>query len=111
MNKYETVFILNPVLSEEQVRETVDKFPGILDAKGGKVNHYENWGLKKLAYPIEKKKTGFYHMLEFTAPGDAIDSMEVEMRRDERVMRFLTVAMNKYHQAYAEKRKARVNAK
>jgi small subunit ribosomal protein S6 len=111
MNKYETVFILNPVLSEEQIRETVDKFRGIVETKGGKVSHYENWGLRKLAYPIEKKKTGFYHMVEFSAPGETIDALEVEMRRDERVMRFLTVAMDKYHQAYAEKRKVRVTAK
>ena len=65
MSHYETVFILNPVLSAEQVRETVDKFRGIIEANGGKVVHSENWGLRKLAYPIQKKKSGFYELLQF----------------------------------------------
>lgn len=110
MNTYETVFILNPVLSAEQVGETVDKFRGIIEAKGGKVNHTENWGLKKLAYPIEKKKSGFYQLLEFDMPGDGVQGLEVEMKRDERVMRFLTVALDKYAKEYAEKRKQRIKS-
>jgi small subunit ribosomal protein S6 len=110
MNTYETVFILNPVLSAEQVGETVDKFKGIIQAKGGEVVHTENWGLRKLAYPIQKKKSGFYTLLEFNMPGDGINTLEIELKRDERVMRFLTIALDKYAKEYAEKRKQRIKA-
>ena len=111
MNTYETVFILNPVLSAEQVGETVKKFKGIIGAQGGKVSHTEDWGLKKLAYPIEKKKSGFYQMLEFDMPGEGIRNLEIEMKRDERVMRFLSVALDKYAKEYAEKRKSKLKSK
>ncbi len=74
------------------------------------MSHTEDWGLKKLAYPIEKKKSGFYQMLEFDMPGEGIRSLEVEMKRDERVMRFLTVKMDKYGIEYAAKRRTKVNA-
>lgn len=108
MNQYETVFIMNPVLSEEQVRETVDKFKGLIEAKEGKVLHEEDWGLKKLAYPIQHKRSGFYHLMEFQAPGDLIQGMEVEMKRDERIMRFLTMKMDKHHVEFAEKRRKKL---
>ena len=87
MNHYETVFILNPVLSDEQIKETVKKFEGLLTGKGAKFVNKEDWGLKKLAYPIQNKKSGFYHLFEFTAPGDAIAPLEVEFRRDERLLK------------------------
>lgn len=105
MNQYETVFILNPVLSDEQVREAADKYLDLLKKNGAEIINHENWGLKKLAYAIEKKKSGFYHFFEFKAPGAAIAPMEVEMKRDERIMRFLTVKMDKYGVEYAEKRR------
>jgi small subunit ribosomal protein S6 len=108
MNQYETVFILNPVLSDEQIRETVDKFTGYLESKGSEIINKENWGLKKLAYPIQKKKSGFYQMVEFKAPGDALTDYEVEVKRDERVMRFLTVKNDKYAAEWAEKRRKKV---
>lgn len=105
MNQYETVFILNPVLSDEQVREAADKYLNILKKNGAEIINHENWGLRKLAYAIEKKKSGFYHFVEFTAPGEAIAPMEVEMKRDERIMRFLTIKMDKYGVEYADKRR------
>jgi small subunit ribosomal protein S6 len=110
MKQYETVFILNPVLSDEQVRETVDKFTGIIEAKGGNIINREDWGLRRLAYPIQKKKSGFYHLVEFAVDGEVIGPLEVEMRRDERIMRFLTVALDKDAIAYAEKRRNQVKA-
>jgi small subunit ribosomal protein S6 len=110
MNQYETVFILNPVLSDEQVRETVDKFTGMIEAKGGSIINREDWGLRRLAYPIQKKKSGFYHLVEFNAPGELIGTYEVEMRRDERIMRFLTVALDKDAVAWAEKRRNKIKA-
>lgn len=107
MNHYETVFILNPVLSEDQVKETVKKFEDFLVSNGAKMISKENWGLKKLAYPIQHKKSGFYHLFEFTVPGEVINSFEVEFRRDERVMRYLTVKLDKYAIEWAEKRRNR----
>ncbi|MCC5917469.1 MAG: 30S ribosomal protein S6 [Cryomorphaceae bacterium] len=109
-NTYETVFILHPVLSDDQVRETVEKFEGILANKEAKINHRENWGLKKLAYPIQKKKSGFYTLLEFSAEGDVIDNFELELRRDERVMRYITVKLDKYAQEFAEKRRQKMKS-
>lgn len=106
--RYETVFILTPVLSEAQAKETVDKFKSLLTGAGANVTHEEFWGMKKLAYPIQKKSTGFYNLIEFEAEGDAISKLDIAFRRDERVMRFLTVALNKDAVAYGEKRKERL---
>ena len=111
MNHYETVFILNPVLSEDQIKETVKKYEDILVSKGAKMISKENWGLKKLAYPIQNKKSGFYHLFEFTAPNTTIQNLEVEFRRDERVMRYLTVKLDKDALAWAEKRRKKLKAK
>ncbi|GAA0875273.1 30S ribosomal protein S6 [Wandonia haliotis] len=108
MNSYETVFILTPVLSEDQAKETVKKFEDLIAANGGKLVSSEDWGLKKLAYPIQKKTTGFYFLLEFQVEGTAIGKIETEFKRDERVMRFLTVRMEKDHLAWAEKRRVKM---
>ncbi|HKK63208.1 MAG TPA: 30S ribosomal protein S6 [Bacteroidales bacterium] len=107
LNQYETVFIATPVLSEAQMKEAVDKFRDIITSANGEVVHEENWGLKKLAYPIQKKSTGFYHLIEFKVEGDFIEKLETEFRRDERIIRFLTMKMDKYAVAYAEKKRAR----
>ena len=105
MNQYETVFILTPVLSDEQMKEAVEKFKGVLVSPGAELINEENWGLKKLAYPIEKKSTGFYVLVEFKAAPEAIKTLEIAYRRDERVLRYLTVKMEKYAVEYAEKRR------
>jgi len=104
-NQYETVFILTPILSEAQVGDAVDKFRSILTENGAELVHEENWGLRKLAYPIQKKNNGFYHLFEFKAPGTVIDVLETAFRRDERIMRFLTVALDKHAIAYNEKKR------
>jgi small subunit ribosomal protein S6 len=111
MNHYETVFILNPVLSETQIKETVAKFEDFIVSRGGKMIAKEDWGLKKLAYPIQHKKSGFYHLFEFQAPGEVINPYELEFRRDERIMRYLTVKLDKHAIAWAEKRRNRKTAK
>ncbi len=106
---YETVFILTPVLSEDQAKEAAKKFKKTITDLGGKVVHEENWGLRKLAYPIQKKTTGFYHLIEFSGSGeDIINTLEVTYKRDERILRFLTLALDKHALAYAEKRKGKV---
>ena len=105
MNQDETVFILTPVLSDDQMKETVNKFKGLLTDNGAEMLNEELWGLKKLAYPIQKKSTGFYVMFEFKAQPELIKKLEVNFRRDERVIRFLTIKNEKYAAEYAEKRR------
>lgn len=108
--RYETVFILTPVLSDDQAKEAAKKFKKTITDLGGKVVNEENWGLKKLAYPIQKKTTGFYHLIEFTGEGqEIINTLEVTYKRDERILRFLTVALDKHAVAYAEKRRGKVS--
>ena len=111
MNQYETVFILTPVLSDVQMKEAVDKFKSILTNAGAEIVNEENWGMKKLAYPIEKKSTGFYQLIEFNAEPATIETLEVNFRRDERVMRFLTVKLDKFAAEYAAKRRNLKSAK
>ena len=110
MNSYETVFILTPVLSDDQAKEAVQKFEGEIKSLGGSIAHSENWGLRKLAYPIQKKSTGFYFLVEFQAEGNVVANFELMMKRDERVLRFLTVKMEVDHMNYSVKRRAKAGA-
>jgi small subunit ribosomal protein S6 len=104
--RYETVFILTPVLSDDQAKEAAKKFKKAITDLKGKIVNDENWGLRKLAYPIQKKTTGFYHLLEFAGEGqEIVNQLEVAFKRDERVLRFLTVALDKHATAYSDKRK------
>jgi small subunit ribosomal protein S6 len=105
MNNYETVFILNPVLSEDQAKDTVEKFVKVLKKAKAEIINQESWGLKKMAYPINKKSTGFYNLLEFTAESNVIHTLETEYRRDESVMRFLTTVLDKHAVVYNERRR------
>ena len=105
LNHYETVFILTPVLSDVQMKEAVEKFKAILIENGSTITNEENWGLRKLAYPIQKKSTGFYSLLQFDGDASVIAKLETQFRRDERVLRFLTFRLDKYAFEYAEKRK------
>jgi small subunit ribosomal protein S6 len=111
MNQYETVFILTPVLSDDQAKETVAKFKKLLTDNGAEILNEEAWGLKKLAYQIQKKTSGFYNLIEFKAEPALIDKLEVAYRRDEKVIRFMTVKLDKYAVAYAEKRRAKLGKK
>ena len=110
MNNYETVFIMTPVLSDEQMRETVKKFTKTLKNHKAKIGNEEYWGLKKLKYPIQKKNTGFYYFIEFETEGTTIADLEILFKRDERVMRWLTVRLDKYSIAYSERRRKRLSA-
>jgi len=105
--RYETVFILTPVLSDDQAKEAAKKFEKILTDLGAKVNHRENWGLKKLAYPIQKKTTGFYHLIDYSGKGTEIAELELQFKRDERILRFLTIALEKHGATWADKRRGR----
>jgi len=111
LNQYETVFIATPVLSEAQIKEAVGKFKDLITSSGCELIHEEHWGLKKLAYPIQKKSTGFYHLFEFKSDPAFIGKLETEYRRDERIIRFITLKLDKYAAEYSEKRQKKVNAK
>ena len=108
LKQYETVFIATPVLSEAQMKEAVAKYTDLIVADGGKIVCSEDWGLKKLAYPIEKKTTGFYHLIEFQAEPSFIEKLEIQYKRDERIIRFQTVSLDKHAIAYAERRRSRM---
>lgn len=104
-NQYETVFILTPVLSDAQMKDAVDKFKKVLTDNGAELVNDEPWGLKKLAYPIQHKSTGYYQLFEFSAEPTVIATLETEYKRDERVLRFLTTKLDKYAANYAERRR------
>jgi small subunit ribosomal protein S6 len=105
LNHYETVFIATPVLSDAQMKETVQKFKSLIESEGGEIVSEEDWGLRKLTYPIQKKSTGFYFLIDFKAEGAFVKKLETEYRRDERIIRFLTFAMNRHAVEYSEKRR------
>ena len=111
MNHYETVFILTPVLSDDPMKEAVAKFKTILTEKGAEMLNEETWGLKKLAYSIQKKNSGFYCLFEFKAEPEVINTLETGFRRDEKVIRFMTVKLDKHAAQYAEKRRNKLNKK
>lgn len=105
MKNYESVIVLTPVLSEEQLQETVKKYRELITEHGGEVIHEDNWGLTKLAYPIQKKSTGFYHIFEYKGKTDFIAEFELALKRDERVLRFLTVSLDKHGMIYNQRKR------
>jgi small subunit ribosomal protein S6 len=105
LKNYESVIILTPVLSEQQMKDAVNGYRELITEQGGNIVHETNWGLAKLAYPIDKKVTGFYHIFEFEATPEFIATLELSYRRDERVMRFLTTKLDKHAILYNERKK------
>jgi ribosomal protein S6 len=110
MNNYETVFILTPVLSDAQVEEAVRKFEDFLKERNCEIVAKENWGLRKLAYPIQLKKNGFYTLIEFKGEGTIVADLETAFKRDERVIRYLTTKLDKHAVEYAVTRRAKLKA-
>ena len=113
MRHYETTFILDPVLQNEEVGTTVAGFETSLKEAGAEIVHVEKWGLRQLAYPINKRSSGLYFTIEFAVPtGEAIEKLEIQYRRNERVMRFLTIALDKHGVKYnADKRAGLIGKK
>ncbi len=109
MNHYETVFIMTPVLSEDQIKETVKRYISYLKANNAEIVSEENWGLKKLKYTIQKKKSGFYYLIEYKANGAILSNMDVEFKRDDTVLRWLTVKLEKFATEYAVRRRNRLS--
>lgn len=105
LKQYETVFIATPVLSDQQMKEAVAKYVTLIKDNGGNVVYEEDWGLRQLAYPIQHKTSGFYYLIQFEASPEFLSVLETQYHRDERIIRFLTVALDKHAVAYAEHRR------
>jgi small subunit ribosomal protein S6 len=106
LTQYETVFILTPVLSEDDAKKSINNFVELLKSQGAEIVHQEHWGLKNLRYPIRKKTTGIYHLVEYRGAGKAVDTLEIAFRRDENVLRYLTVKLDKYAVKYNNDKRA-----
>ncbi len=106
MKHYEVTFVVDPVLSGDEIKATEKAYEEVLKNEGCTLVHVDEMGLKQLAYPINKRSSGIYYCIEFTSPtGDIIGKLELAMKRDERLMRFLTIALDKYGIKYnADKR-------
>lgn len=103
MRQYEVTFIVDPVLSAEEIKSTADTYIDQLKNEGSKIVHIDELGLKQLAYPINRRSSGIYYCVEFQSEtGSHIPKMELAFRRDERIMRFLTVSLDKYGVKYNE---------
>jgi small subunit ribosomal protein S6 len=104
---YESVIILTPVLSEKMLQDAVDSYRKLITGNGGELIHEENWGLTKMAYPIQKKTTGFYQIFEFAAEegSEIVDKLELAYRRDEQVLRYLCIKLDKHAIKYNERRR------
>lgn len=112
MVQYETTFIVDPVLSDGEINSTADNYIQHLKKEGCDIVHINEMGLRQLAYPIKKRNSGVYYNVEFQAPtGSLIDRLELAFRRDERIMRFLTVRLDKYAVQYnQDKRDGKIGA-
>lgn len=105
MNQYETVIIFTPVLSDDDVKRTEEAYKDFLRSNGGEIVAEERWGLRQLAYKIKKKSTGIYYVLEWKAPTDVSSKLDVQFNRDENVLRYLTVKLDKFAADYNERKR------
>ncbi len=105
MQHYELMVIFTPVLSEEEYKAAQKKFSSLVTENGGEAVHENAWGLKSLAYPIQKKTTGLYWVLEYIAPTDFNEKLKTQLLRDESVLRHMFTALDKYAVEYNAKRK------
>lgn len=112
LQNYELMVIFTPVLAEDDFKTAQKKFSDIIKNNGGELVHENPWGLRSLAYPIRKKTTGLYHVVEFKAPGETIEKLEIQLNRDENVMRHMVTHLDKFAVAYnTRKRNAPAKAK
>ena len=108
MQNYELMVIFTPVLSEEDYRSAQKKFASLVTDNGGEVVHEKPWGLKSLAYPIQKKTTGLYWVMEYKAPSDFNEKLKTQLLRDESVLRHMFTALDKYAVEYNARKKSGV---
>ncbi len=109
MQNYELMVIFTPVLSEEEYKTAQKKYTSFLNENGAKIIHDNAWGLKSLAYPIQKKTTGLYWVLEYEAPTDFNEKLKVQLLRDESVVRHMYTALDKYAVEYNAKKRSGVS--
>lgn len=102
---YELMLIYTPVLTEEEYKNAQVKIANLIKDLGGEIVHENPWGMRSLAYPIEKKTTAFYHVVEYKAPSSANEKLIVEMNRDENILRHMITALDKYAVAYNERKR------
>jgi len=100
LQSYELMVIFTPILSEEDYKAAQKKYGDFIKENGGSITHQEVWGLRSLSYPIEKKTTGLYYVLEYKAPGDFNARLEIQMNRDENIIRHMVTRLDKYALAY-----------
>ena len=106
MRHYEVTFIVDPLLSRDDVKTTAQKYVDQLTADGATIVHIEEMGLRQLAYSINKRQSGVYYCVEFAAENGAmIDRLELNMKRDETLLRFLTVSLDKFGVKYNQDRR------
>ena len=105
MNNYELMVIFTPVLSNDEYKAAQKKFASFITENGGKMVAENAWGLKSLAYPIQKKTTGLYWVMEFIAPSDFNEKLKIQLLRDESVLRHLGTKLDKYAVEYNEKKR------
>jgi len=110
MNNYELMVIFTPVLSDEEFKAAQKKYASLVKSVKGEVIHENPWGLKSLAYPIQKKTTGLYWVMEFTAPADFNEKLKIQLLRDESVLRHLTTKLDKYAVGYNAKKRSGVKS-
>lgn len=96
LNQYELVIIFTPILSDDEVKNIIKKYEDFIKKNDGEIVHQEAWGLKQLAYTIDKKTTGIYHLFEYKAPGDLNEKLDIQFKRDDKVIRFLLTRLDKY---------------
>ena len=108
MNNYELMVIFTPVLSDEEFKAEQKKYASIVKDNGGSVVSENAWGLKSLAYPIQKKTTGLYWVLEYTAQSDFNEKLKIQLLRDENVLRHLCTKLDKYAVEYNAKKRSGV---
>lgn len=110
IRQYETVFIFSPVLNDSESKKAIQEYVTFLKDGGAEIVAEDLWGMKQLAYPIQKRTTGIYFVVEFKGNGEVIDKMEVKAKRDPNVLRFLTVKLEKYAIEYNDmKRKGLIS--
>ncbi|MEI9807557.1 MAG: 30S ribosomal protein S6 [Bacteroidota bacterium] len=108
MNNYELMVIFTPVLSDEEFKAEQKKYARLVKDTGGSIVAENAWGLKSLAYPIQKKTTGLYWVLEYTAPSDFNEKLKIQLLRDEAVLRHLCTKLDKYAVEYNARKKSGV---
>ena len=110
MNNYELMVIFTPVLSEEEYKSAQKKYEALVADNGGEVVHTNPWGLKSLAYPIAKKTTGLYWVMEYKAPSSFNEKLKIQLLRDESQMRYMFTALDKYAVEYNAKKRSGVSS-